>query len=51
MKTCTDHSFIVVYREDSCPVCAMEMDKWEGCISCSHKKHRPVGYARIPRMV
>jgi len=27
MKTCTDHnSFIVVYEEDSCPVCRME---WE----------------------
>jgi hypothetical protein len=25
MKTCTDHnSFIVVYEEDSCPVCRME---------------------------
>ena len=27
MKTCTDHnSFIVVYEEDSCPVCAMERE-------------------------
>lgn len=27
MKTCTDHnSFIVVYEEDSCPVCRMERE-------------------------
>lgn len=26
MKTCTDHSYIVVYREDSCPVCALERE-------------------------
>ena len=27
MKTCTDHnSFIVVYEEDSCPVCALERE-------------------------
>jgi len=26
MKTCTNHNFIVVHREDSCPVCAMERE-------------------------
>ena len=26
MKNCTYHSFIVVYREDSCPVCALERE-------------------------
>jgi hypothetical protein len=24
MKTCTNHNFIVVHQEDSCPVCRME---------------------------
>ena len=26
MKTCTDHSFIVVYQDEGCPVCAMERE-------------------------
>ncbi len=26
MKPCTNHSYIVVYREGSCPVCAMERE-------------------------
>ena len=26
MKTCTDHSFIVVYQAEGCPVCALERE-------------------------
>ncbi len=26
MKTCTNHNFIVVHQEDSCPVCRMERE-------------------------
>jgi len=26
MKTCTNHSFIVVYQAEGCPVCALERE-------------------------
>ena len=26
MTTCTDHSFIVVYQAEGCPVCALERE-------------------------
>lgn len=26
MRVCQDHDFIVVYEEDSCPVCRMERE-------------------------
>ena len=29
MKTCTNHSYIVVYQAEGCPVCALERELWE----------------------